>query len=461
MSFYCTECLHPFDTKNHKCTNCGKWNCIQEGSAPKTNTWIKSSEIQLLKDIGAPTIEKLPSGTKELDRVLTGGYVLGGMYLLGGPPGVGKSTLSLQNACDITTMELEDDEEPYRVLYVAAEELLEQIKIRAKRISPNATDVAMINQANIQIIEDKVKEYDPDFLIIDSISTVFDPNFEAPVGSIGQVKASAIRLNHLAKSTGVIIICIAHITKDGEISGPKALEHLVDAVLLFENERSTQIRTLSALKHRFGATDEIGIFKMDGGGLTSVTNPIDLLEVSLEGSSVGVIQKGNRSILMEFQSLIGTSESINPKISVNGLTNPKRIFQLLATLSARCGIANLLRKDIFINIPGGLMVDEVASDLPLVMAMVSNYLDHSLSHDVAFFGEIGLGGEIRSVPNISNRITQAKAMGIEKIYGPKIEEKIPGYFGVKTVEEIMNLVFQYVPTKVSKKDIKRVAEQAD
>ena len=461
MSFFCTECLEPYEKSSHKCNACGKWNCIQEGAAPRNSSWIKSTGIQLLKDIGAPTIEKLSSGTAELDRVLTGGYVIGGMYLLGGPPGVGKSTLSLQNACDITTMDLEDGEEPYKVLYVSAEELLEQVKIRAKRISPHATDVALINQANIQVIEEKVKEYDPDFLIIDSISTVFDPNFEAPVGSIGQVKASAIRLNHLAKSTGVIIICIAHITKDGEISGPKALEHLVDAVLLFENERSTQIRTLSALKHRFGSTDEIGIFKMDNGGLTSVSNPIDLLEVSLEGSSLGIIQKGNRSILMEFQSLIGPSDSLNPKISVNGLNNPKRIFQLLATLSARCNIANLLKKDIFINIPGGLIVDEVGSDLPLVMAMVSNYLDIPLGHNVAFFGEIGLGGEIRSVSNITNRITQAKTMGIEKIYGPKIEEKIEGYIGVKNVEEIMKEVFEYAPVRPKKKPEKRLAEQVD
>jgi DNA repair protein RadA/Sms len=454
--FYCSECFHQFETVTHKCNNCGKWNCIIEGNAPKSSAWVKSTEIQLLKDIGSPNIVKLPSGTQELDRVLDGGYVIGGCYLIGGPPGVGKSTLSLQNACDITTMELEDGEEPYKVLYVSAEELLEQIKVRAKRISPEATNVALINQSNIQTIEEKVIEYDPDFLIVDSISTVFDPDFDAQVGSIGQVKASAIRLNHLAKSRGIVVILVAHITKDGEIAGPKALEHLVDAVLSFENERSSQIRTLRAIKHRFGPTNEIGIFKMENGGLKSVVNPINLSELDAEGVALGVIQKGSRSILLEFQTLIGTSESLNPKITVSGIPSSKRIYQLIAILSARAGI-NLHKKDIFLNIPGGLEIDDPGADLPITMAMVSNFLDTCLPTSTAFIGEIGLSGEIREVENITSRIYQAKAMGVETIIGPKIDQKYEGYVEVSNLESILEAIFERKNTKTKKRGKKPLA----
>lgn len=442
--YHCRSCFYQYENSVHRCTSCGKWNTIFEGNPPKNGAWVKSSDVVKLKNISSPNFDKIPSGTSELDRVLGGGFTIGGIYLIAGPPGVGKSTLVLAVCGDIVTMNLEPGETPYKVLYAASEELKEQIKLRAKRICPDAEDLLLVNQANIETIESKVIEHDPDFLVVDSASTIFDPTIDAPVGSINQIKACAAKLNDITKQRSLVTILIGHITKDGDIAGPKALEHLVDGVLLFSDPRKTQIRTLEASKHRFGPTDEIGIFRMENGGLTSLQNPVEIQSAGEVGSSICISQKGNRALLIEFQTLAGPNDQKNSRIHVEGMS-PKRVYQILAILFQHVQI-NLYNKDIFVNIPGGLEVDDHGTDLGLAMALASNFLDIALPEGTSFFGEIGLSGELRPVSNPSARIKQSIAMGIDTIMGPILpeldEEFKDNYIGVATLNEAVTLIFE-------------------
>ena len=418
--YFCGACGYESPKWLGKCPSCGEWNTFVEekvtvsssakksskGSKLKTERPVKLSEIELSEE---PRIA-MPSS--ELNRVLGGGLVAGSMTLIGGEPGIGKSTLLLQNILSIRNR---------RILYVSGEESSTQLKLRADRLGKVSEDTYILCETRLENIFTQIENVNPDILIIDSIQTIATDEIESSAGSVSQVRECAARLLRYAKESGVPVILVGHINKEGAIAGPKVLEHIVDTVLQFEGDRQYLYRILRAIKNRFGSTSEIGIYEMVARGLREVKNPSEMLlsdnrEEEMNGVAIGVTVEGARPLMVEVQALVSSAAYGTPQRSVTGF-DQRRLNMLLAVLEKRARF-KLGQKDVFLNIAGGLKVADPALDMAVVSAVMSSNFDLPIRRRTAFIGEVGLSGEIRTVTRVEQRVAEAQKLGFEQVYVP-------------------------------------------
>lgn len=415
-SYFCQNCGSAYAKWQGQCNACNEWNTIVEEviqkETPKQwqheqNKNTKTQKPLRINEITSSKGVRLKTTNAEFNRVLGGGIVPGSLILLGGEPGIGKSTLLLQIALQL----------PYNTLYVSGEESAQQIKMRATRIHPDSESCYILTETKTQLIFKQIASLQPDILVIDSIQTLQSDYIDASPGSISQIRETTSELITFAKETNIPVILIGHITKDGQIAGPKILEHMVDTVLQFEGDRNHIYRILRALKNRFGSTNEIGIFEMLGNGLREVNNPSEVLisesKEHLSGNAVAVTVEGMRPLLIEIQALVSTAVYGTPQRSSTGY-NVKRLNMLLAVLEKRAGF-RLGAKDVFLNITGGISVDDPAIDLAVISAILSSNEDIAIEKNICFAGEVGLSGEIRPVNKIDQRIMEAEKLGFERI----------------------------------------------
>ncbi|GAA5032694.1 DNA repair protein RadA [Marivirga lumbricoides] len=413
--YFCQNCGAESPKWVGKCPACGEWNTFVEEvvQKEKSASGYISSRHTVNKPIAIQEVEAskeariiVPDG--ELNRVLGGGIVPGSLVLIGGEPGIGKSTLMLQIALNLSHK---------RVLYVSGEESAQQIKMRADRMEHSSENCFILTETATTDIFKEVKELDPDILVIDSIQTLTSPKMESAAGSVGQVKECTAELMRFAKENKIPVFLIGHITKDGAIAGPKVLEHMVDAVLQFEGDRHLSYRILRTTKNRFGSTNELGIYEMLNNGLRQVSNPSEILisqkEGDVSGTAIGATLEGNRPLLIEIQALVSTATYGTPQRSATGFDS-KRLNMLLAVLEKRGGF-RLGIQDVFLNIAGGIRVEDPAIDLAVCVAIISSLEEISVSSKACMAGEVGLGGEIRAVNRIDNRIAEAEKLGFEVI----------------------------------------------
>ena len=395
-----------------QCIQCSEWNTIEEEiikskKIPVQKILENNSKVQEIKDISTQKNKRIKIYDNELNRVLGGGLVPGSLILISGEPGIGKSTLILQISISINK----------KVLYVSGEESQQQIKIRADRISNDQTECYILTETNLELILKSIENILPEIIVIDSIQTIQTDNIDNSQGSTPQIKECTSTLIKVAKQTGIPIIIIGHITKDGNIAGPKVLEHMVDVVLNFEGDKNHQYRILRSKKNRFGSTSEIGIYEMFDKGLQIVKNPSELFtsnrDEALSGNSIGITIDGNRSIMVEIQALVSSAVYGTPQRISNGF-NSKRLNMLLAILEKKLGF-KIGIKDVFINITGGIKIEDPALDLAVVSSILSSNTNLSIDSKVCFCAEIGLSGELRNVSNINLRISEAERLGYEKI----------------------------------------------
>jgi DNA repair protein RadA/Sms len=409
--FECNNCGHQSSKWTGKCLECNEWNTLSERilSSSKKNSVLNSLKVpQLINDIKGESSARIQINDNEFNRVLGNGLVKGSVILLGGEPGIGKSTLSLKIAL---TLKL-------KVLYISGEESNEQIKLRANRLNYQNNQCFIYNETEINSIIKTSDEVTPKLIIIDSIQTIYNSEIDAIPGSVSQIKYSAEVLIKYAKEKSIPIIIIGHITKDGAIAGPKVLEHMVDTVLQFEGDKNHLYRLVRSIKNRFGSTNELGIYEMNEKGLQEVNSPSKMListnQEQLSGIALGCSLEGVRPIMIETQALTSPATYGNPQRSANGI-DIKRLNMLLAVIEKRGGM-KLSQKDVFLNITGGLKVQDPAIDLSLISAILSSFFDFYIDHKVCFIGEVGLSGEIRPVSRINERIKEVTKMGIKTIY---------------------------------------------
>jgi len=416
-TFFCQNCGAQFPKWVGKCTSCNEWNTIVEEIIQKesanernwkqSNTVIKGSKALKIKDISITSENRIGTNNEELNRVLGGGLVNGSVVLLGGEPGIGKSTLLLQIALLMSN----------KVLYVSGEESQSQIKLRAERLAGKNENCLILTETKTQNIFKSIEDVSPEVVVIDSIQTLHTDYIEASPGSISQIRETASELIKFAKETSTPVILIGHITKEGAIAGPKILEHMVDVVLQFEGDRNHTYRILRAQKNRFGSTAELGIYEMLNTGLREVSNPSEILisekDDDLTGTAISATLEGMRPLMIEVQALVSTAVYGTPQRSSTGY-NIKRLNMLLAVLEKRAGF-RLGAKDVFLNIAGGLKVEDPAIDLAVVCAILSSNEDTSIDQNVCFTAEVGLSGEIRAVNKIDQRIIEAEKLGFKKI----------------------------------------------
>ena len=419
-TFVCSKCATPHKKWAGQCDGCGEWNTIQEeaaiSSGPKGNTLgsLKGHKVELsdLSDQDAP-LERSMFGVPELDRVLGGGLVPASAILVGGDPGIGKSTLLLQAAGAFAR-------KGKKVLYVSGEEAASQIRMRASRLNLTDSPVKLAAETNLRDIITTLDAERPDLVIIDSIQTMWADHVGSAPGSVSQVRTAAHELTSFAKKRGISVVLVGHVTKDGQIAGPRVVEHMVDTVLYFEGERGHQFRILRAVKNRFGPADEIGVFEMTGGGLKQVTNPSALFlserDKPTSGSVVFAGIEGTRPVLVEIQALVAKSPLATPRRTVVGWDSG-RLAMILAVLEARCGIG-FGGMDVYLNIAGGIKVSEPAADLAVAAALISAREDHALPADSVVFGEISLSGALRPITQPENRLKEAEKLGFSSAYAP-------------------------------------------
>jgi DNA repair protein RadA/Sms len=416
-TFFCQNCGSQFAKWQGQCTACKEWNTIVEEVIQKAEkvSWQTTDRPAIkrvakplkVSEIATTSETRLHTNSVELNRVLGGGLVPGSLTLLGGEPGIGKSTLMLQVALQL----------PYKTLYVSGEESPQQLKMRADRIHPNSESCFILAETNTQNIFKNIAEMEPDIVIIDSIQTLHTNTIESSAGSISQIRETATELIRFAKETATPVILIGHITKDGNIAGPKVLEHMVDTVLQFEGDRNHIYRILRANKNRFGSTNELGIYEMQGDGLREVSNPSEVLiskyEEDLSGTAISATLEGMRPLMIEIQALVSTAVYGTPQRSATGY-NAKRLNMILAVLEKRAGF-KLGAKDVFLNITGGITVDDPAIDLAVVAAVLSSNIDIAIDKRMCFAAEIGLAGEVRAVTRVDQRIQEADKLGFSSI----------------------------------------------
>ena len=418
--FYCTDCGNELPKWQGQCPSCGAWNTIVEQpitpkSGVKRSTrvvGIGSSKAQKLNEIQTTEELRFQTGMNELDRVLGGGAVKGSLVLIGGAPGIGKSTLMLQICNELC--------KKCTVLYSSGEESPSQIKLRAQRLGVAGESLYLLSETDLEDIIEAVHQVKPDILIVDSIQTMSIGSTDTTPGSISQVKQCTTALMNLAKSEDVTIFIIGHINKEGSIAGPKVLEHMVDCVLYFEGDQHLAFRILRAGKNRFGATNEIGVFEMLDEGLREIPNPSEMLLASrpenAPGNCVTCVMEGNRPVLAEIQALIAPSSYSNPRRTSNGIEY-NRAMLLLAVLEKRGGLL-VGGCDAYVNVVGGLYVDEPAADLATILALASSFRDRPLPYDLAAIGEVGLTGELRSVSSANQRLSEIHRLGFKKVVIP-------------------------------------------
>jgi len=414
--YVCQSCGADFPRWSGKCDACGQWNTLveevvrQEAKGRGARASTGDAQVRPITRVDARDDDRLPTGLPELDRVLGGGIVPGSMTLLGGDPGIGKSTLMMQLGRGDA-----------RILYVSGEESLRQIKLRAERLGVAGENFLVLAETNLEAILHAVDEQKPQLVVVDSIQTVYRPELESAPGSISQVRESTAVLLRHAKSAGIPMVVVGHVTKEGVIAGPRVLEHMVDTVLQFEGDQHHTYRIVRGLKNRFGSTNEIGIFEMREEGLREVANPSEVFlsdrTRGISGSCVSASIEGTRPLLLEVQALVTSSSYGMPQRTVSGL-DARRVSLLLAVLEKRYGL-RVGQYDVFVNVAGGVRIDEPAVDLAVCAAVVSSARDAAIDHGTAVVGEVGLGGEVRSVGQVEKRVSEAEKLGFHRIVIPR------------------------------------------
>lgn len=447
VKYVCKECGYHSLRLLGRCPNCGSWNSFEEEIEVKA---VKNARVSisgaasspvLLKEVAFQKAPRLATDIAELNRVLGGGVVTGSLVLIGGDPGIGKSTLLLQVSTQLA--------EKGRVLYVSGEESAEQIKMRAERLGSIDNEFYLYAETNMKLIRQQIEKLKPDFLIVDSIQTMLNPDVSSTQGSVSQVREVTAELLQLAKTNDMATFIVGHVTKEGSLAGPRMLEHMVDTVLYFEGERHQSYRILRAVKNRFGSTNEIGIFEMTGAGLMEVTNPSEVfLEERIadaSGTAVVVALEGSRPILTEVQALLTPTLFGNAKRTTTGI-DYNRASLIMAVLEKRAGLL-LQNQDAYLKAAGGVKLNEPSVDLAIAIAITSSYKDQETKPSECFIGEIGLTGELRRVTHIEQRVNEAAKLGFTKVYLPKNNLgswKMPKgieVVGIQTLNEVIELVF--------------------
>ena len=413
--FFCSHCGNEYSKWMGKCPACGEWNTLVEkevvtGKRPLSVSVPGAGRKPMpLKDVSTAAEDRVSLGSAEVDRLLGGGIVKGSLVLMGGEPGIGKSTLSLQIPLSCPNL---------KVLYVTGEESVKQVKMRADRLGGDPSNCLIYSETLMDNILAEAEETAPDLMIVDSVQTMYSQNVESTAGSVTQVKEVAAALLRFAKGSGIPVILIGHITKEGAIAGPKVLEHIVDVVLQFEGENRGPYRVLRSIKNRFGSTAELAVFEMTGAGLRQVANPSELLipqhEDGLSGTAVSAMLDGNRPFMFEVQALVSSAVYGTAQRSATGF-DVRRLNMLLAVLERRAGF-KLSQKDVFLNMAGGLKIADPACDLAVVVAVLSSNFDFAIPNNVCFAGEVGLSGEIRPVSQAERRAVEAARLGFRRIY---------------------------------------------
>lgn len=433
-----------------KCPNCGEWNQMVEALEPSkkatrqtfTHTG-EASKATRITDVVSELEKRVQTNMPELNRVLGGGVVVGSMVLVGGDPGIGKSTLLLQVSAALTLAQK-------KVLYISGEESVKQTKLRAERLQVSGDNLYLYAETNLEAIQETINFINPDFVIIDSIQTVYHPDVTSAAGSVSQVRESTAALMRIAKLQNITVFIVGHVTKEGNIAGPRLLEHMVDTVLYFEGERHHAYRILRAVKNRFGSTNEIGIFEMRDVGLVEVKNPSEVfLEERLEnasGSTVVASMEGTRPVLVEIQALVSPTMFGNAKRMATGLDYNK-VSLIMAVLEKRVGLL-LQNQDAYLKAAGGVKLDEPAVDLAIAISIASSYHDRSTNSTDCFIGELGLTGEVRRVARIEERVKEAAKLGFKRIFIPannRLEIKVPANVSIIAVETIAEALKKALP----------------
>ncbi len=450
-AFFCSNCGTQSPRWMGRCTACGEWNTYVEEVLQKESSGNRShgggtsprgssSRPKLIHEVEADSVRRMPSGSDELDRVLGGGIVPGALMLIGGEPGIGKSTLMLQVAMQMHQQ---------KVLYISGEESDMQLSMRARRLGQEHPACYVLTATDTGSIFKHIEDLQPDIVVIDSIQTLTTPQLDSAAGSISQIRECAAEFQRYAKETATPVFLIGHITKEGALAGPKLLEHMVDTVLQFEGDHNHLYRILRAAKNRFGSTSELGIYEMHEKGLREVTNPSELLlsqrDDSVSGVTISTTIEGMRPMLIETQALVSSAAYGTPQRSATGF-DLRRMNMLLAVLEKRCGF-RIAAKDVFLNVTGGLKVDDPAIDLGVICAVLSSSEDIAVGEKCCFAAEVGLTGEIRPVTRIGQRITEASKLGFEEIFISKYNMKsIPGKHDIKIhpvtrIDQVFNLLF--------------------
>ena len=428
----CQNCGYETVSYLGRCPECNQFGTFVEETTTvltakemaKTSVAVNSeTKISKIKEITLDEKTRFKSNIDELDRVLGGGFVQGSLILLAGDPGIGKSTLVLQTTKNICEIKLKD--EKLKVLYICAEESPLQVKLRAKRLNVEPENLYLTNQTCIDEIINQIDNINPDFLIVDSIQSVYSNGVMSGAGSVSQIRECTNLLMRLAKQKNITTIIIGHVTKEGNIAGPKVLEHMVDCVINFEGDKYKQFRILRCIKNRFGAISEVGVFKMEDDGLIEVNSPSQILMEQPEGatgSAVVATLEGSRIFLHEIQALVGSTNYANPRRVAVGLEY-NRLLQILAVLEKKVGL-NLSKQDVYVNVVGGIDIIEPSYDLALAIAVISSIRDIPISHTTILIGEVGLLGEIRYVDNIERRLKEASKLGFKKAIIPKVSDKV-------------------------------------
>ena len=431
--FFCQNCGHEENKWLGQCPMCKEWNTFVEEAVAVTKSstvkLAKEAEVVALKHVETENEERIHTSIEELDRVLGGGIVPGSLILVGGDPGIGKSTLLLQVCQKLC-------EKKKQVLYISGEESLKQIKLRANRMGEFTEDLFLLCETNLEVIKTVIEKRRPEMVVVDSIQTMYSEDVTSAPGSVSQVRESTNVFMQLAKGLGISIFIVGHVTKEGTVAGPRVLEHMVDTVLYFEGDRHASYRILRGVKNRFGSTNEIGVFEMRQNGLTEVQNPSEFMlsgrPENASGSVVACSMEGTRPILLEIQALVCNSNFGMPRRTAAG-TDYNRVNLLMAVLEKRAGI-HLSNADAYVNIAGGIKMNEPAIDLGIVMAIVSSYKNRPIDEKTIVFGEVGLSGEVRAVSMPEQRVAEAKKLGFETCIVPEVsKELLKGITGIKVI----------------------------
>lgn len=433
--YVCQNCGYETAGYLGKCPECGSWGSfVEELSTPVE----KKTEIEVFDTTPPMTLDEIEMNSEirmstnisEFDRVLGGGIVQGSLILIAGDPGIGKSTILLQTSGELCKT-------GKKVLYISAEESASQIKLRAERLGVKSNTLFIYPQTNLELIKKHIECMKPDLVIVDSIQAIYTSMIQSSAGSVSQIRECCNMLMHIAKSQNISIIVIGHVTKEGNIAGPKVLEHMVDTVIQFEGDKTKTYRILRSIKNRFGNTSEVGIFEMSATGLTEVVNPSELFlkeynQTQTPGSTIIVTSEGTRPLLVEIQALVGTTPYPAPRRIANGV-DTGRVLQILAVLEKRIGL-NLSKQDVYVNVIGGIDVNEPAADLGIALAIVTCVRDVVFDPETAIIGEIGLSGEIRAVNHIEKRINEAQKLGFKRIIIPESNDVQEEFKGIQIVK---------------------------